>query len=66
MTFFGHDSLAGEADFDQEKVLQAKLDSINCEHGHTYIEGIQLPLTLPELVAYFSFAFGDFPKKKGH
>ena len=39
------DSWAGEVSFDQEKAtslaLQAKLDSINCEHGDAYIEGIQ-------------------------
>ena len=41
MRYLGRDSRAGEAAFDQEKVLQAKLDSINREHGDTYIEGIQ-------------------------
>ena len=39
------DSWAGEVSFDQEKAtslaLQAKLDSINCEHGDAYIEGMQ-------------------------
>jgi fatty acid synthase subunit alpha, fungi type len=41
MRYLGRDSRAGEAAFDQEKVLQAKLDSINRKHGDTYIEGIQ-------------------------
>ena len=45
MRYLGRDSRAGEAAFDQEKAnnlaLQAKLDSINREHGDTYIEGIQ-------------------------
>jgi fatty acid synthase subunit alpha, fungi type len=45
MRYFGRDSRAGEAAFDQENAtnlaLQAKLDSINREHGDTYIEGIQ-------------------------
>jgi len=43
--YLGRDSRAGELAFDQEKAnsiaLQAKLDSITCEHGDTYIEGIQ-------------------------
>jgi len=45
MHYLGHNSRAGELIFDQEKAnsiaLQAKLDSITCEHGDTYIEGIQ-------------------------
>ena len=45
MRYLGRDSRAGEVAFDQEKatslVLQAKLDSINHEHGDAYIEGIQ-------------------------
>jgi 3-oxoacyl-ACP reductase-like protein len=45
MRYLGRDSRAGEVSFDQEKAtslaLQAKLDSINCEHGDAYIEGIQ-------------------------
>ena len=43
MCYLRHDSWAGEVAFDQEKatnlVLQAKLDSIKCEHGDAY--GIQ-------------------------
>ena len=45
MRYLGRDSRAGEVAFDQEKAtslaLQAKLDSINREHGDAYIEGIQ-------------------------
>ena len=45
MRYLGRDSRAGEVAFDQEKAtnlaLQAKLDSINHEHGDGYIEGIQ-------------------------
>ena len=45
MRYLGRDSRAGEIAFDQEKAtslaLQAKLDSINREHGDAYIEGIQ-------------------------
>jgi fatty acid synthase subunit alpha len=45
MRYLGRDSRAGEVTFDQDKAtsleLQAKLDSINREHGDAYIEGIQ-------------------------
>ena len=45
MRYLGRDSRAGEVAFDQEKTtnqaLQAKLDSINHEHGDAYIEGVQ-------------------------
>jgi hypothetical protein len=45
MRYRGRDSRSGEVAFDQEKstspALQAKLDSINHEHGGAYIEGIQ-------------------------
>ena len=45
MRYLGRDSRAGEVAFDREKTsnltLQAKLDSINREHGDAYIEGIQ-------------------------
>jgi fatty acid synthase subunit alpha, fungi type/fatty acid synthase subunit beta, fungi type len=45
MRYLGRDSRAGEVAFDQKKAsslaLQAKLDSINREHGDAYIEGIQ-------------------------
>ena len=45
MHYLRCDSRAGEVSFNQEKAtslaLQAKLDSINCEHGNAYIEGIQ-------------------------
>ena len=45
MRYLARDSRAGEVAFDQEKAtslaLQAKLDSINREHGDAYIEGIQ-------------------------
>ena len=45
MHYLGRDSRAGEVAFDQEKTtslaLQAKLDSINREHGDVYIDGIQ-------------------------
>jgi fatty acid synthase subunit alpha len=45
MRYLGRDSRAGEVAFDQDKAtslaLQAKLDSINREHGDAYIEGIQ-------------------------
>ena len=45
MRYLARDSRAGELAFDQEKAtslaLQAKLDSINREHGDAYIEGIQ-------------------------
>ena len=45
MRYLGRDSRAGEVAFDTEKAsnlaLQAKLDSINREHGDAYIEGIQ-------------------------
>ena len=45
MCYLGRDSRAGEVAFDQEKAtnlaLQAKLESINREHGDAYIEGIQ-------------------------
>ena len=43
----GRNSRAGELTFDQEKAnstaLQAKLDSITCEHGDAYIEGSVCP-----------------------
>ena len=45
MRYLACDSWAGEVAFDHEKAtslaLQAKLDSINREHGDAYIEGIQ-------------------------
>ena len=45
MRYLARDSRAGEVAFDQEKAtslaLQARLDSINREHGDAYIEGIQ-------------------------
>ena len=45
MRYLGRDSQAGDVAYNQEKTtslaLQAKLNSINREHGNAYIEGIQ-------------------------
>jgi len=68
MRYLGRDSRAGEVAFDQEKAtslaLQAKLDSINREHGDAYIEGIQprfdiaISVHQDALLMYYDIIFG--------